>query len=101
MGQAAGQAAGKAPGPSEAPTKKGPGLREAASAQPVRNKPTSAAATAFRRGTLSMFVRCSQNGGLPVHARRFRTNVMPSPDRYRNILWFALAVWIGATAILS
>jgi len=26
---------------------------------------------------------------------------MPSPDRYRNILWFALAVWIGATAILS
>ena len=26
---------------------------------------------------------------------------MPSPDRYRNTLWIALAAWIGATAILT
>ncbi len=26
---------------------------------------------------------------------------MPSPHRYRNTLWIALAAWIGATAILT
>jgi hypothetical protein len=26
---------------------------------------------------------------------------MPSPDRYRNTLWIAVAAWIGATAILT
>jgi hypothetical protein len=26
---------------------------------------------------------------------------MPSPDRYRNSLWIALGIWIGATAMLT
>src|SRR5258707_6498746 len=33
--------------------------------------------------------------------RRCRTNVMPSPDRYRNTLWIVTAAWIGATAMLT
>jgi hypothetical protein len=26
---------------------------------------------------------------------------MPSPDRYRNTLWYGLATWIGAATMLT
>src|SRR5712664_3803987 len=68
----------------------------------LTRNPTPAAPVPFRaEPSQCLYVSTKTAGVDRARARRFRTNVMPSPDRYRNTLWIALAAWIGATAILT